>query len=48
MDENFNQDLIAWLEEDGMDEEAALVEEAIAMANMQRKEVPLAVQRRMF
>ena len=48
MDENFNQDLIAWLEEDGMDEEAVLVEEAIAMANMQRKEVPLAVQRGMF
>ena len=48
MDENYNQDLIAWLEDDGMDKEAALVEEAIAMANVQRQEVPLTVKRGMF
>ena len=44
VDKNYNQDLIAWLEEEGMDNEAALVEEAIAAAKVQRKEIPTAVK----
>jgi len=43
VDKNYNQDLIAWLEEEGMDNEAVLIEEAIAVAKVQRKEIPAAV-----
>ena len=42
--QEFNQDLIAWLDQDGMSEEAELVEKALKEAGMQRKEKPAKVK----
>jgi len=45
LDSNYNQDLIAWLEEDGMEEEAILVSDALKAKNIQRQKIPKSVSR---
>ena len=37
---DYNQDLVAWLEQDGMKEEANLISQALKDAGKQRKSVP--------
>lgn len=46
--DDYNQDLIAWLEGEGMDEVALEVKNALKQKNIQRKEVPAKVKRGIF